>query len=121
MRVTTVRFGVDLWRLLEAEAALSGVSTSQYIREAALARAAAAAAARGEDPLALLAGAEATPARRTRRQQQSERAAALLQRAAETRKDNKATSAEADQAVRRAREVLKTAAQLVQGQQASRS
>lgn len=57
MKVTTVRFGTDLWRLLEAEAAKAGVSTSQYIREAALARAAAAAAARGEGPFELLAGA----------------------------------------------------------------
>jgi hypothetical protein len=48
MKVTTVRFGVDLWGLLDAEAARVGVSVSQYIREAALARAAAAAAARGE-------------------------------------------------------------------------
>jgi hypothetical protein len=57
MKVTTVRFGTDLWRLLEAEAANAGVSTSQYIREAALARAVAAAAARGEGPFGLLAGA----------------------------------------------------------------
>jgi hypothetical protein len=57
MKVTTVRFGTDLWRLLEAEAAYAGVSTSQYIREAALARAAAAAAARGHGPFELLAGA----------------------------------------------------------------
>jgi hydroxymethylglutaryl-CoA reductase len=54
MKVTTVRFGVDLWGLLDAEAARVGVSVSQYIREAALARAAAAAAARGEEPLGLL-------------------------------------------------------------------
>ena len=55
MRVTTVRFGRDLWQLLESEAALAGTSISQYIREASLARAAAAAAARGEDPFELLA------------------------------------------------------------------
>jgi glutathione S-transferase len=40
MKVTTVRFGEDLWALLEAEADHAGVSVSQYIREAALARAA---------------------------------------------------------------------------------
>ena len=57
MKVTTIRFGEDLWRLLETEAALADVSTSQYIREAALARAAAAAAARGHGPFELLAGA----------------------------------------------------------------
>ena len=55
MRVTTVRFGHDLWRLLESEAALVGTSVSQYIREASLARAAAAAAARGESAFERLA------------------------------------------------------------------
>jgi hypothetical protein len=71
MKVTTVRFGTDLWALLEGEAARVGVSVSQYIREAALARAAAAAAARGHAPYELLAGAlrevrsdEPDPARR---------------------------------------------------------
>jgi hypothetical protein len=48
MKVTTVRFSEDLWAAVSAEAALSGVSASQFIREAALARAAAAAGARGE-------------------------------------------------------------------------
>jgi len=57
MKITTVRFGADLWRVLEAEAAYAGISVSQYIREAALARAAAAAAARGDGPFELLAGA----------------------------------------------------------------
>jgi hypothetical protein len=56
MRVTTVRFSEDLWSLLEREAALGGISVSQYIREAALARAVAAAAVRGEAPFELLAG-----------------------------------------------------------------
>jgi hypothetical protein len=57
MKVTTVRFGTDLWALLESEAARVGVSTSQYIREASLARAAASAAGRVEAPFELLAGA----------------------------------------------------------------
>jgi hypothetical protein len=48
MKVTTVRFSEDLWAAVAAEAALSGVSASQFIREAALARAATAAGARGE-------------------------------------------------------------------------
>ncbi len=56
MRVTTVRFSTDLWAVLEREAALAGVSVSQYIREAALARAVAAAAARDEPPFEMLAG-----------------------------------------------------------------
>ena len=51
MKVTTVRFGEDLWRLLEGEAERLGISVSQYIREAALARAAAAVATRGADAL----------------------------------------------------------------------
>jgi len=36
MRATTVRFSADLWELLEREAARSGVSVAQYVREAAL-------------------------------------------------------------------------------------
>jgi hypothetical protein len=55
MKVTTVRFGADLWALLEGEAAHAGVSVSQYVREAALARAAFAAGARAGAPSALLA------------------------------------------------------------------
>ena len=38
MRATTVRFSDDLWGLIEAEAARQGISTAQYIREAALLR-----------------------------------------------------------------------------------
>lgn len=48
MKATTLRFSDDLWAALSVEAAMAGVSTSQFIREAALARAAAAAGARGE-------------------------------------------------------------------------
>jgi hypothetical protein len=55
MKVTTLRFGRDLWQLLEREAGRVGTSVSQYVREAALARAAAAAGARGESPFDLLA------------------------------------------------------------------
>jgi uncharacterized protein (DUF1778 family) len=69
MKLTTLRIGEDLWALLEVEAAHSGVSVSQYIREAALARAAASAGARGEAPFALIvesaretAASSATPA-----------------------------------------------------------
>jgi hypothetical protein len=50
MKVTTVRFSDDLWATITAEAELAGVSASQFIREAALARAAAAAGARGQLP-----------------------------------------------------------------------
>ena len=55
MKVTTVRFGADLWALLEREAALAGVSVAQYVREAALARAAFAAGTRAGAPQHLLA------------------------------------------------------------------
>jgi len=48
MKATTVRFSDDLWATISAEAELAGLSASQFIREAALARAAAAAGARGE-------------------------------------------------------------------------
>lgn len=51
MKVTTVRFSEDLWATIQAEADLAGVSASQFIREAALARAAAAAGARRGVPL----------------------------------------------------------------------
>jgi hypothetical protein len=48
MRATTVRFGTDLWEMLEREAERTGVSVAQYVREAALARVAYRAAVRGE-------------------------------------------------------------------------
>ena len=83
MKTTTVRFGADLWRLLEHEAAGVGVSVSQYLREAALARAAAAAAARGDAPLALLAGAidEVTADRPAATRHPAQRALAALAQA----------------------------------------
>ena len=62
MRQTNIRFGRDLWALLQDEAAFVGVSVSQYIREAALARATAAAVARGQEPFARLARADARSA-----------------------------------------------------------
>jgi hypothetical protein len=50
MRVTTIRFSEDLWDVISVEAGLAGVSAAQFVREAALARAAAASGARGEVP-----------------------------------------------------------------------
>ncbi len=38
MHQTTVRFGAELWDMLELEAAQSGVSVAHYVRDAALAR-----------------------------------------------------------------------------------
>ena len=55
MKLTTLRIGEDLWALLTAEAEHAGVSVAQYIREAALARAAASAGARSEPPFAMIA------------------------------------------------------------------
>jgi hypothetical protein len=114
MRVTTVRFGEDLWRLLETEAASAGMSVSQYIREATLARAAAAAAVRGQDPMALLAGAPESPAPPARLDSVSERerAALLRQQANEIRQESRATTAEARQAIRRSGDLHKQGTKL---------
>lgn len=110
MKVTTVRFGADLWRLLEAEAALAGVSVSQYIREAALARASAAVALRGEDPLMLLAGGTGAadvqqPVVQHARKERNT-VTALRHRTAHTQSEASATRAEAEQAIRHAHEVI---------------
>jgi hypothetical protein len=40
MRATTIRFNPELWELLEREARREGVSVAQYVRDAALFRAA---------------------------------------------------------------------------------
>src|SRR5687768_3928889 len=49
MRATTVRFGEDLWQMLESEAATSGVSAAQFVREATILRLAMLAGMRGDD------------------------------------------------------------------------
>jgi hypothetical protein len=48
MHQTTLRFGADLWEQIEREAAAVGVSTAQFVREAALARVAYTAGRRGD-------------------------------------------------------------------------
>ena len=109
MKVTTVRFSGDLWRLLESEAAVAGVSVSQYLREAALARASAAAAARGEDPLELLGGGAPPRGRMgpVRRLAIPERNTAKVRRqaAAATLEEADAVLAAAEQTVRHSREL----------------
>lgn len=50
MRATTVRFGEDLWAMLEAEAARSGTSAAQFVRDATILRLAMLAGARGDEP-----------------------------------------------------------------------
>jgi len=114
MRVSAVRFGADLWQLLDDEATLVGVSVAQYVREASLARAAAAAAARGEDPLERLAAAaqKTTPAqaddastpkpRRTPQDDMVKRANAARRKATAARTSAQAVIAQSEQAARHA-------------------
>ena len=48
MRATTIRFAEDLWDLLEAEASSQGISTAQFVRDAALLRLGAISEQRGD-------------------------------------------------------------------------
>ena len=48
MRATTVRFGDDLWRMLEREAGRHGVSSAQFVRDATILRIAYLAGERGD-------------------------------------------------------------------------
>jgi GAF domain-containing protein len=57
MKATTVRFGEDLWAMLERESTRLGVSAAQFVREATIMRVAMLAGARG-DPDAELSIAE---------------------------------------------------------------
>jgi uncharacterized protein (DUF1778 family) len=115
MKVTTIRLGPDLQRLLEREAAHAGVSVSQFIREAALARASSAAALRGEEPIDVLAGAvrevAGTEASKPMRRHAARALAALTRvAAAETGGEAAALRAESEQARRRADEIAARAA-----------
>jgi hypothetical protein len=118
MRVTAIRMGDDLWHLLEDEAARVSVSVSQYIREAALSRAAAAAVLRGEDPhrvlaqAALSAGAPAPadpamhepngePAAQEETAQSQRRSQRARESAPQTRLEAQAERAEGRQSMRR--------------------
>lgn len=49
MRATTVRFGEDLWAMLEQEAARNGTSAAQFVREATILRLAMLAGMRGDE------------------------------------------------------------------------
>jgi GAF domain-containing protein len=53
MKATTVRFGEDLWAMLERESARLGVSAAQFVREATIMRVAMLAGARGDPDLEL--------------------------------------------------------------------
>jgi len=48
MRATTVRFGDDLWKLLDEESSLQEISAAQFIRDATVVRLAFLAARRGD-------------------------------------------------------------------------
>jgi predicted DNA-binding protein len=50
MKPRSVRFSDDVWEVIEYEASREGVSSAQYVRDAALARAFYALGERGEDP-----------------------------------------------------------------------
>jgi hypothetical protein len=126
MKVTTVRFGEDLWALLSEEAARAGVSVSQYVREAALARAAFAVGARAEVPAELFGAwartaleAEADPLETRRaldhlvaalgRARQADEAAALQEESRERGEETAALIAQSQQTARRARETRRAA------------
>jgi hypothetical protein len=108
MKVTTVRFGTDLWTLLEHEARMVGVSVSQYIREAALARATAAGAARGDEPFELLAMKH--DAAMAARHDQEESFDPAHRSAADVRSESRALRAESEQARRTARSKVEESA-----------
>jgi hypothetical protein len=117
MRVSAIRFGADLWRLLEEEASRVGVSVSQYVREAALARASAAAAARGENALEVLAGtahvrgkdgnSATAPRDATSTGPVLSSARSIRSQAQATRSDAQAVRAQSQQASRRAHELAR--------------
>jgi GAF domain-containing protein len=64
MRATTVRFGEDLWTMLEQEAARSGLSAAQFVREATILRLAMLAGMRGDDAARATLGTIAEQARK---------------------------------------------------------
>ena len=106
MHQTTVRFGIDLWEQIEREAALTGVSTAQFVREAALARLAYAAGRRGDAEFeAALARAGAPLAERVDQDQ-----AAAVERSAREKDSSTALWSQATQARRRSQEVRDRAA-----------
>jgi len=82
MRATTVRFGDELWRLLEREAVRDGVSSAQFIRDATILRVAYAMGQRGDADFEQAVGRVTTPGRAGPPEAQAERRQALLEAAA---------------------------------------
>jgi GAF domain-containing protein len=78
MKATTVRFGEDLWVMLEREARTLGVSAAQFVREAAIMRVAMLAGSRG-DPDAELTIADIAARSQGRRPQLDDIAKALAE------------------------------------------
>jgi hypothetical protein len=105
MRVTTVRFGAELWALLEEVAARDGTSVSQYIREAALARAAFTAGSGGVDLTELVASAAREVVSEDDRDVQAALAGLARAVARATRRDSEALKAEGKQAQRRTQQI----------------
>ena len=85
MRATTVRFGDELWRLLEREAQRDGVSAAQFIRDATILRVAYAMGQRGDPDFEDALGRTTTPFRASPVQTEPERRQALLDAAAAVR------------------------------------
>ena len=82
MRATTVRFGDELWRLLEREAQRDGVSAAQFIRDATILRVAYAMGQRGDPDLERALGRTTAPERAGPAETEPERRQALLDAAA---------------------------------------
>jgi len=106
-KIATLRLSHDVAHAIESEAARAGITASQFIREAALARASAAIAARGSGDFTLLAAAtRQTLAPGSAELRQAERAISALLRTANSqdRETMRALRAEGAQAVKHSRE-----------------
>jgi hypothetical protein len=105
VRATTVRFPAEIYELVERETELAGISISQYIREATLARLAFSAGRRGEE--VFLGNEERTsepgPARL---QEIRARRAELRERRDELNEEIEALVREASQSMRHTRALL---------------
>jgi hypothetical protein len=105
VRATTVRFPVEIYELVERETELAGISISQYIREATLARLAFSAGRRGEE--VFLGNEERTSETGPARLQEIRaRRAELRERRNELNEEIEALVREASQSIRHTRRLL---------------